>query len=235
MERWRAERGAGRRLSQAVGGRGRRALTQAAAPGGQAGASPSSGTWAPGEAPGLGECLGRERPALLKDVWGKPPTCSPGRCHPRGASGAERLPSPHHPAPTPPEPRGTCQSPHSRRPRLAVHHRPNDEDGEAGHGAEAGVGGAEAELPARRGHGRRAPGARASTACGESQVQGREPSRSRRPPRAPPRPAPSPLPAPPAAQRPPWPEAAGAADPQSLAPEVRRWLGFLVVRGLVTC
>lgn len=53
----------------------------------------------------------------------------------------------------PPRPRGTCEPPHGRGPRLFVDHRPDEEDGEAGHGAEAGVGGAEAELQAGGGHG----------------------------------------------------------------------------------
>lgn len=205
----------GRREEAAMGsGRaeGPRA-TQAAAPGRQAGANPS-GTSAPGAAPGRGERLGRERPALRKDVLGKHPTPAP----PGGVTGQEPREQSAAPRPTsrpqrPPDPWGTCESPHRRRPRLAVDHRPHDEDGEAGHGAEAGVGGAEAELPARRGHGLRAPGARASSACGESQVQGPEPEPE--PPaaassaQARPRPRPSPRrrgTAPPAGRRPPEPE-----------------------------
>lgn len=229
-----AKRGAGRGLSGAEGGRWGRALTQRRRPAGR--------TWAPGGqdvgtrvAPGLGERSGRERPALLKGVWGTPLICSPGRCHPRGAPGAERPPSPHHPDPSPPEPRGTCESPHGRRPRLAVHHRPHDEDGEAGHGAEAGVGGAEAELPARRGHGRRAAGGgrrrEGELSLRESQVQGRERSPSRGAPAPPP---PRLRPAPPRAAARTAPSLAGGRrrrGPAELAPEVLRGLGFLVSGG----
>lgn len=84
---------------------------QAAAPGRQAGASPS-GTSAPGAAPGRGEGLGRERPALRKDVLGKhPPPAPPGgvtreepreqSASPRPTTRPQRPPSPGVPASPP--------------------------------------------------------------------------------------------------------------------------------------
>lgn len=165
-------------------GRGR-----AEAPGRQAVPTPAAaaGRRHPGSA-GARRRLGPREACAAKGGLGQTSHLLPREVSPARSLGSRAPPSPHDPAPAPPEPRGTCESPHSRRPRLAVDHRPHDEDGEAGRGAEAGVGGAEAELPARRRHGLRAPGARASTACGSHRCRARSRSPSRRPPEL--RPAP---------------------------------------------
>ena len=80
----------------------------------------------------------------LQSLWSKQ------RSHPRAAPPQPpRAARPDHPA----SPGDTCETPHRRSPRLSVDHRPDEEDGEAGYRAEAGVGGAEAELQPGRGHG----------------------------------------------------------------------------------
>ena len=136
-------------------------------------------------------------------VWVNTPPAPGGSAAREGLPGAPARASPQPSARAagagsrrPPRPRGTCEPPHGRGPRLFVDHRPDEEDGEAGHGAEAGVGGAEAELQAGGGHGAAGAGrgGRAPpmvTGAGPGAGAGsREPSRSRGPPALRPRPAP---------------------------------------------
>lgn len=152
-------------------------------------------------------------------LWGKQRSRPGDSAAPAAArTGALTVPPPPPPpAPRPPPTRDTCETPHSRSPRLSVDHRPDEEDGEAGHRAEAGVGGAEAELQPGRGHG----AARARGAAAEEQRRRRVTGAAGPELEPQPQPQPEPQPEPPApgappptrppvppAQRPPRPEAA---------------------------